>query len=413
MQTVNEGLRSVAGDCAIALILVVVAGGLSAHHQARITAPGFIDQVQYLSLESQFQRGMPLRGEKPFAYRIGAPWVVSAIAEDRPDDGFLWLNIASGAVCAIFLALILRPFVGSRSLRMLAVGLFVATWIGPVRFVYFNPVYVDPPFMALACAGLHLIQLQHTRFSRARLAGLCTVCVIGSLVRETMLLVALASVFAGNPIRQVIQSQRPPWELFRLRTLAPVLAAIATIALTHSLVQAEGSRTFSGAALQWIRKPPTSYALSWLMCFGPVLAVPIYAWRPTLRFLADNEYLTAFMLSTAALAYFGGADTERFVLWSFPATYLIIAMAFERNLDAVRSPWFAVAMAACQGISSRVFWSMPDPRVGALELGSEPTISGWLLRRGRSRSSSSITIIGISMPRLEVRHFVWRAWEST
>ena len=114
------------------------------------------------------------------------------------------------------------------------------------------------------------------------------------------------------------------------------------------------------------------------MCFGPVLAVPIYAWRPTLRFLADNEYLTAFMLSTAALAYFGGADTERFVFWSFPATYLIIAMAFERNLDAVRCPRFAVAMAACQAISSRVFWSMPDPRVGPLELGSEPTISGWL-----------------------------------
>jgi hypothetical protein len=264
--------------------------------------------------------------------------------------------------------------------------------------VYFNPVYVDPPFMALASVGLYLIQLQQTRFSRARLAGLCAVCVMGSLVRETMLLVALASVFASNPIRHMIRSHTPPWELFRLRTLAPILAAIATIALTHSLVQTEGTRTFGGAALQWIRKPPTSYVLSWFMCFGPVLALPIYAWRPTLRFLAEHEYLAAFILSTAALAYFGGADTERFVFWSFPVTYLMIAMAFERNLDAVRSLRFAVAMAASQAISSRVFWSIPDPRAGATELGSEPTISGWLY--------------GLADRLFVIDHFYWNLYTS-
>jgi hypothetical protein len=196
MQTPNERLLSVACDCAIALLLVAVASVWSAHQQARMV-PVYIDAREYLSLVTEFTQGMPLRGETPFVYRIGAPWLVSVIADERPHDGFLWLNIASGAFCATFLALMLRQFVVSRALRVMTVGLFVAAWHGPVRFVYFNPVYVDPPFMALASVGLYLIQLQQTRFSRARLAGLCAVCVMGSLVRETMLLVALASVFAS------------------------------------------------------------------------------------------------------------------------------------------------------------------------------------------------------------------------
>jgi hypothetical protein len=117
--------------------------------------------------------------------------------------------------------------------------------------------------------------------------------------------------------------------------------------------------------LQWLRKPPTSYLLGWFAAYGPVLALLVFDWKNVARDLRAQPILLVFVALCSALAYFGGSDTERFVFWSMPVVYLLIARAFERHLLVFRSAAIAVALLASQAVSARLFWTIPDPKAEA------------------------------------------------
>lgn len=52
--------------------------------------------------------------------------------------------------------------------RLLLVTMFLAVWVGPTRYVYFTPMYVDPLFFVFPMIGLLLVL---NRLSRLPLSG--------------------------------------------------------------------------------------------------------------------------------------------------------------------------------------------------------------------------------------------------
>jgi hypothetical protein len=67
------------------------------------------------------------------------------------------LNTIAAGASALLLVVWLRRFDVGAGLQMVAALLFIASWLAPVRFVPFYPLYVDPPFLAMALLGLILI----------------------------------------------------------------------------------------------------------------------------------------------------------------------------------------------------------------------------------------------------------------
>lgn len=325
----------------------------------RPTPNDYLALEEYWRLAQQFATGAPLHGEVPFAYRIAVPWMASRIASGSLRGGFLIVNVAFGILTAPLLVLWLRRFIRYSVVRLALVIVYAATWLNPVRFPFANPVYVDPPFVALVICGLIAVESVRTKFSIKATVCVSLCCVAGTLVRETMLLVALAWLFADDPI--AIDGVRPPTS----RTPAwarwlPLAVSMATLTAIHLTVGADGSRTFTGAALQWVRKPLSSFLLAWLTVFGPLLAVLSCDARRAGRFLVEHQALGVFLIATTTLAWIGGADTERFLCWALPIVFVLIGMSLERYWRAIVYPPIAVALIGCQAIAARVFWSIPD-----------------------------------------------------
>ena len=371
---------------------------------ARVQKPlplGYIGLEEYWRLADQFSTGEKLHGEVPFAYRVAVPWMASRLAPHALRSGFLVVNVLSGILVAPLLVAWLAVFVRRVAIRMAMVVVYAATWLNAVRYPFSNPVYVDPPFIVLMLIAFLSIQSLKTRSNGAACLVLSMSCVAGTLVRETMLLVPIAWLFARHPVgipgarvgRPSVLRLPPPvcW--------VPLIASIATVVVIHSIVEAEGTRTFGCAALQWLHKPLSSFALSWLTVFGPLVALLLYDWRRTLRFLSEQQDFLAFLVAGASLALIGGADTERFLCWLMPAMYVLIGMSMERHWSAIISPPIAVSLIACQAVAARVFWPIPDVD------GGTPTPLG-------AASTIGSRLYGVLNRLFVLDDFYWNLWSS-
>jgi len=292
------------------------------------------------------------------------------------------------------LALWLRSGIDRPWVRLSAVALFAAAWHAPLRYVHFNGGYVDPPF--LLCVILALAIFQAMRAPAAwQVPALTALTIAGTFVRETMILLPVGGLVLGNPL-----SLSPPraFRAARWSMLVPIGAAAAVIAYSHAIVEADTTRSFVAAAMQWIRKPPTSYALAWFTAYGPILALLIFDWRQVVRDLGARQHLLAFLGLCAVLAYFGGSDTERFLFWAMPIVYLLIGRAFERHLTMFKGVAIGAGLIAAQAVSARVFWTIPDPRNE-----TDPLVAG---------SGLLDQLYGIADRVFVIDHFHFNLWSS-
>lgn len=327
------------------------------------------DAVQYYLVASQLAAGQVPAAEAPYVYRLGLPWLVAQFWPADPARGFFLINLGCGLAVAALLSLWLRSGVERWSVRLALVALFAAAWHGPIRYVHFNGGYVDPPFLLLVLVGLLMLQAMWNAAKPSQVATFTALVAAGAFVRETMLLLPVSAMLMGNPVRVPLglaaAVKRLRWFL-----LVPIGAGIAVIAFTHAVVVADTTRSFFAAALQWIRKPPTSYLLAWFTAYGPVLALLVFDWRQAAADVRDRQHLLAFLALCAVLAYFGGSDTERFVFWAMPVVYLLIGRSFERHRHLFRSVMLCAGLFVAQATSARIFWTIPDPRLDAAPLGA-------------------------------------------
>jgi hypothetical protein len=369
---------------------------------AHLQAPSRVvlwDARQYYGMTDRLAHGQRAFAEVPYVYRVGIPWLVSRLSPSNPREGFTIVNVVAGLMTAALLDLWLQAWVAGPRIRLALVALFAGAWHGPVRYVFFNSGYVDPPFLVCLVAALLLIRSLSRRYSIATMALLLAVTAAGTLVRETMALVALAFLFVDNPVLGRHGANRSTGSIVPLAArFAPVVLAAAIIAWTHRIVTVDtAERSFIGAVMQYLHKSPLSYALAWFTAFGPVLAILVFDWRGAWRDLSEHEWLAVLFALCAALAFIGGSDTERFVFWTMPIVYLLIGRAIERHAPVFRRPAIVSYLVVLQAVSARVFWGIPDP-----------TIDGALL----VDQSFGAAVYGVLDRLIVIDHFHWNLWSN-
>jgi len=355
------------------------------------------DAVQYYLVASQLAAGQVPAAEAPYVYRLGLPWLVAQFWPADPARGFFLINLGCGLAIAALLSLWLRHGVERWPVRLALVGLFAAAWHGPIRYVHFNGGYVDPPFLVLVLVGLLMLQAMRHAARPSQVAAFTALVAVGALIRETMLMLPAAAMLLGNPLQAPL-AVGDALRRMRWFFLVPIAAGVVVIAITHAVVVADTTRSFFAAALQWIRKPPTSYLLAWFTAYGPMLALLAFDWRQVVADLRERQHLAGFLLLCAVLAYFGGSDTERFVFWAMPVVYLLLGRSFERHRHLFRSVMLGAGLVVAQAISARIFWTIPDPRLDAVPLGANAGLGERLY--------------SIADRVLVIDNFHWNLWSS-
>src|ERR1051325_7320789 len=167
---------------AVAFIAITV---YTAHIQT-FWVRGGSDGEEYFRETDEIANGRTITAEVPYSYRIALPWLIAKTSSGDLVRGFYVYNIAASAAGAALLFAWLLAFRVTPAVAVLTAVLYIANWIGPARFLFFYPLYVDPPFIAFSIGALLLIHGLRRRFSWGRALTLTLVCFAGPFVRETM-----------------------------------------------------------------------------------------------------------------------------------------------------------------------------------------------------------------------------------
>jgi hypothetical protein len=330
-----------------------------------------IDGRTYQSMAKNLPRELPPHGVAPFVYRLGTPLLVAGLAKSLDwviSAGFDRLDVACNALSAMLLALLLRRHSVTVFARLLVVVAFLVEPHSPVRFSYFHPLDVAPTVLAMLLTGLLAIEWFQSRPVPARAALVALLVAVGVAVHEVMLVVGVCALVC--PVSAVAAGPGLRWSGWRDRWAAldhagawlPVVCGAAVLAAIHAwVVPTPSDYSASAEALRWLHeKSLLRYVVAWFLVFGPLLVLPIYFWRRSVRLLGDHPVWLAYLLMFGALAWLGGGDTERMLVFASPAVYVLIARALS---------WASVGPATVtttglvllQALSSRAFSPIGGP----------------------------------------------------
>jgi hypothetical protein len=314
------------------------------------------DGAQYAQLAGQCGREQ-LHALEPFTYRIGAP-CLAALLPVSPRRGLLIVNVGASVLFLFLLDAWLRRHL-SNTIATVVLASFALHWVAPLRQVWWYPTYIDPGAL---CAIAGALLMSH------RLIPFALICFAGALIRETTVIVPLALMF-GARVRSVgIDKPKalspPPAEGlsassdFKTATVG-LLASMAGIVLTHLVATPTSEYWIADAAFYWaFAKPLPVYLLAIFITFGPALSLLPIGWA------AVNAHLTRFpdhammLVLVLVLAWIGGSDTERFLMWGSPIVLVLIGKAAEL-IDWTRARAAAALLFVGQIVSGR--WLLPIP----------------------------------------------------
>jgi hypothetical protein len=133
-----------------------------------------------------------------------------------------------------------------------------------------------------------------------------------------------------------------------------LVAGVMTLAIIRAWVAVEPSPySFASNVLYWMRwKTPAQLILSPLLVFGPLIVLPVWFWSGTLHRLRGRLDLLIYLLSFGVLAWIGGSDTERFLVFASPVVWWLIASALDQGRTGRAWFWLAVVT---EMLSFRVF----------------------------------------------------------
>ena len=314
------------------------------------------DSDEYFLMAQQLAAGDQITAAAPYAYRVLTPWLVATCCAGDIQQGFLLVNLLCGVALSVLLIYWLRQFVSHPGIRVLMAAACALQWHAPLRFVFYYPAYVDPLFQVFALAALIAAERSINASSIGAGLAYMVLVAVGTLARETMLIVPASAFIAFVINRGPAAAARARWAAFAL-----VAGAIAFIGARALADPRGGYRFLDAIALHLTNKPAESLLLVSFISFGPMIAVVLYDWRATGTFLKQRADLAVLPVLCIGLAYVGGHDTERYFFWAMPVIYLLIAQSLERQYRVVSSAAVATALVAGQLLAQRVFWAVPDP----------------------------------------------------
>ena len=299
------------------------------------------DGSHYTRLAAQCGRSQ-MTANEPFVYRIGAPCLAAALPLS-PKTALWAVNIVSSILLIVLLETWLRQHVRADIVPFLLAG-FAFHWVAPPRQVWWYPTYIDPLALCVIVGAL---------LFRNNIALFAIVCFTGTLVRETTIVIPLA-LLAGAAVgdRRGGAAMIPG--------AAGVLACVAAIGLARLLVIPATDYWMADAALYWAyEKALPSFVLALFIAFGPALVLLAIRPAPVTRFLRDFPEYAALLIIVLALAWVGGSDTERFLLWASPIVLVLFGRA-AADLEWKRFRWAAALLLLTVAINGRWFIATPD-----------------------------------------------------
>jgi hypothetical protein len=377
--------------CAALAILVAVYSLLFQQPHTSERGLGW-DGAQYTELARQCWRE-PMRATEPFVYRIGVP-CLAALLPGRPEAALRVVNLGSSVLLIFLLDIWLLKHVPATVTKWLLVA-FAFHWLTPLRQAWWYPTYIDPP--ALCAIVLALLARD-----RARVFALT--CFFGGFIRETVIAVpvalAIGRMVTLSRDRGLTRATAKSW----LRDVplhvagTGVVSAVIAIALTRLLATPTTDYWMADAAFYWAyTKPLPAYVLAWFITYGPALALLALRWPEVKRSLAARPEHAALLAIVAMLAWLGGSDTERFLLWGSPVVLVLIGQA-AGSIEWGRARWPLAVLVTAQIINGR--WLLPTPDYGAAAPRAWPVLTPWtaqgvelILSQTSDRVVSAITLI--------------------
>lgn len=311
------------------------------------------DAEFYLTMAEQVAQGRPVRTVGPFVFRLGTPAVVGRLFPGRELQGFAWVNGVACLLAPMLLMLLARLHLKRRATRLVVVGLWLASWVGPARYVAYRHALVDPWAHVVLLAGLLLLERRRSASSRGAAAGLALVVFLGVIQKEMAMVLAVASLVPDGP------DERPG-----LPEVLPLVAGLVAMVLVRSQVTCTGDflgdpqYSFLDQAAYWLwTKSPGGYLLGLLQAFGPVLALVLARARRAAAFLDEHRHLAAVLVMVLGLAFLGGNMTERLAFFAAPVVLLLAGVATEAAPVAALPLGVLLAF---QAVAARVFWTLPE-----------------------------------------------------
>ena len=294
------------------------------------------DGAQYAQLASQCGREQ-LKALEPFTYRIGVP-CLAAMASSTPKRGLWMVNIAASVLLIFLLDAWLRRHLSGRVAVVVLAG-FALHWVAPLRQVWWYPTYIDP---AALCAMVGAL------LAARSVIPFALICFAGALIRETTIVVPLALIFGARIDKRPLATP-----------VAGLVASFAGIALSHLVATPTSDYWVADAAFYWAyTKPLPSYLLAIFITYGPALSLLIVGWpavKAHLDKFPEQAMLLAFVL---VLAWVGGSDTERFLMWGAPVVLVLVGKAAEQ-VKWREAKGAAILLLVGVAVSSR--WLLPIP----------------------------------------------------
>jgi hypothetical protein len=308
------------------------------------------DGGQYAQLAAQCGREQ-LHAFEPFTYRIGIP-CLAALIPAAPRLGLLAVNTAAAVLLIFLLDAWLRRHLKPTVAAIVLVA-FAFHWVAPLRQVWWYPTYIDPGALCAIVGAL----LMANRF-----IPFVLICFAGALIRETTVIVPIALMFGARLLRLQSASgasSKTASGDFPIAT-AGLLASLAGIFLTHLIATPTSDYWIADAAFYWAyTKPLPTYLLALFITYGPALSLLAVGWPAVKAHLAQFPGQAMMLALVLILAWIGGSDTERFLMWGAPVVLVLIGKAAE-SVNWAAVPGAAALLFVTLMVSGRWLLTIPQ-----------------------------------------------------
>ena len=230
----------------------------------------------------------------------------------------------------------------------------------PVRHAYFSPMDLAPVTMAGLMTGLCCVGWYQLRPSVVRMSAVAVVVGIGVLFHEAIFLIGVCALGCAAP-----EDTSDDW-----RWLPLTCGTVCLLAVRLWVIETPtGFSGYDELLRGFQQKSLLQYGLASLLVFGPLIAVPVFFWRRSVRFLIERPVFLVYLSLSALLAWSVGGDAERLLVFASPVAYILTAQGIMwARLEPKTG--VLVGLFLLQAASSRIFAQIGGP-IDPPEVGSE------------------------------------------